>query len=256
VWAKGAQDNPCDELAEIADFERVLACIGSLQAASQAQQQQIQTQQAEIQALKMRLSLADGLVAYYPFDGNANDVSEHGHHGEIHDATPVIGKFGNAYSFNGKDSRIKLSASAIKGTELTVNFWIKTKDTGYGLISGANQSKDNEYLIFFRVGELIPHYHGKETGTGITINDNQWHNLTVVTEVEQTRIYVDGSLKKTLEFGSKTPFKVEGLWLGGDQDTVNGGWEIIQQFEGLMDELRIYNRALTDVEIQSLYKQR
>ena len=76
--------------------------------------------------MKLRLSLTDGQVAYYPFNSNANDASGHGHHGQVHGATLVKGKFGNAYSFNGKDSRIKLSASAIQGTELTVNLWLKT----------------------------------------------------------------------------------------------------------------------------------
>ena len=215
----------------------------------------IQAQQAQIEALKMRLSLTDGLVAYYPFDSHANDVSGNGHHGEVHGATLVKGKFGNAYSFNGKDSRIKLSASAIQGIELTVNLWIKTKDNDYGLVSGANQSSENEYVIYF-YPFLAPHYHSDYKNTNISVSDNQWHSLTVVTKIAQTRVYVDGLPKQTLRYGSKTPFKVEGLWLGGEQDSLNGGWELSQQFEGIMDELRIYNRALTDFEIQNLYKQR
>ena len=51
-------------------------------------------------------SLTDGLVAYYPFDGNANDASGNGNHGVVHGATPTTDRFGNAnsaYGFNGDD---------------------------------------------------------------------------------------------------------------------------------------------------------
>jgi hypothetical protein len=237
-------------------FQCFEAKLNRQQEQIQTQQTEIQTQQTEIQALKMRLSLTEGLVAYYPFDGDANDASGYEHHGEVHGATLVKGKFGNAYSFNGKDSRIKLPASAIQGTELTVTLWVKTKDNVYALVSGANHSHNNEYLIDVVNGILQISYHNDSVHkASMSVSDNQWHSLTVVTEIAQTRIYVDGLPKKTLEYASNTPFKVEGLWLGGDQDSVNGGWQAHQQFEGLMDEIRIYNRALTDREIQSLYKQ-
>ena len=109
-------------------------------------------------------------------------------------------------------------------------------------------------MIYFRAGKLALFYHAKEVYTEITISGNQWHNLTVVTKIDQTRVYIDGALRETLAFGSETPLKVEGLWLGGEQDVVNGGWQIEQQFDGVIDELRIYNRVLSDFEIQNLYR--
>jgi len=229
----------------------VLECfqseIGKVKAENQALRDEVQT--------LLQLILSEDLVAHYPFDGDADDVSGYGHHGAVHGATQVKGQFGNAYSFNGKDSRIKLSASTIQWTELTVNIWVKTKDDLFSIISGANQAKDNEYLIFAYPNKLVLYYHGSTVHTDISVNDNKWHNLTVVTQIDRTKVYIDGLPKKTLEFGSKTPFKVEGLWIGGEQDSVNGGWQTEDQFEGIIDELRIYNRPLSALEIQALYKQ-
>jgi hypothetical protein len=203
------------------------------------------------------LEILNRLAAYYPFNTNADDKSGNGHHGENHGATLIAGKFGNGYSFDGVKSRIKLPASIIRGTELTVSFWIKTGDVkkGVGIISGAKNSKrNNEYLLYLNNGTIAPHYHVSSKITGVSVNNNIWHMLTMVTEIDQTKVYIDGLLKETIKFGSATPFKIEGLWLGGDQDVVNGGWETKQQFNGILDELRIYNRVLSDSEINSLYK--
>ncbi|MDM8560812.1 LamG domain-containing protein [Candidatus Parabeggiatoa sp. HSG14] len=204
---------------------------------------------------KSQNSLYKGLVAYYPFDGNANDESGNGNHGENHGATLVKGKFGKAYSFNGKDSRIKLSASAIQGTELTINVWVNPRNIdGETLISGANRSESNEYLIYVMAGKLKLYNRHRNESVSFTINDNQWHNLTVVTKIDQTSFYIDGLLKETLKFSLEAPLKIEGLWLGGDQDVLNGGWQTGDQFDGVIDELRIYNRVLSDFEIRNLYR--
>jgi len=235
-----ADTTPIDE-QQIKDLQQQ---IGALETTVKALQEKIQT-------LTLLDLLDNGLVAYYPF--NANDESPNGH--KVHGATLVMDRFGNresAYRFNGKNSRIKLSASAIAGTEITLNLWLKTKDDKYGLVSGANQSFNNEYLIYFRK-KLILHYHDKEVNTDINVSDNSWHMLTIVTSITQTQIYVDGLRREIIDIGSNSPFKVEGLWIGGDQDRVNGRWQTHQQFEGIVDEVRIYHRVLSGFEIQGLY---
>jgi hypothetical protein len=60
--------------------------------------------------------LNDGLVAYYPFNGNANDESGNGNHGTVHGATLTADRFGNAnsaYKFNGTDDRIVVVSNAL-----------------------------------------------------------------------------------------------------------------------------------------------
>jgi len=251
---------PCTSSLALADTQEEMRQqtqeqIKDLQQQIGALETTVKALQEKIQTLTFLDLLDSGLVAHYPFNANANDESPNGHHGKVRGATLVVDRFGNresAYSFNGKNSRIKLSASAIAGAELSLNIWLKTKDDKYGLVSGANQSFDNEYLIYYRNG-LILYYHDKEVDTGIDVSDGSWHMLTIVTSISQTKIYVDGLRRKILDIGSNSPFKVEGLWIGGDQDRVNGRWQTAQQFEGIIDDIRIYNRPLSDFEIQSLY---
>ena len=73
--------------------------------------------------------LNDGLVAYYPFDGNANDASSHGNDGTVIGATLTQDMFGNAdsaYYFDGIDDYIRASAANLPSAERTVSLWFYT----------------------------------------------------------------------------------------------------------------------------------
>jgi hypothetical protein len=273
VWAKGAQDNPCDELAEIADFERVLACIESLQTASQAQQQQIQTQQAEIQqlkseqqAMKMRLSLADGLVAYYPFDGNANDLSGNGNHGVVNGAALTTDRFENAssaYQFDGNDDHILIGNSDSLNIDhrLTIGVWIKKEvNKSYSGLVGKDWSGYS--FMFDKTGNKLKLElaHGSEKNyvsfsDSHTIGNNTWYHAVVVlsalnNNTNKVTFYVNG------QKGSEKSTPYSDL---ADMPEMYIGYEGCcgdRYFKGIIDDVRIYNRALTEPEIQSLYKQR
>ena len=293
MWAKGAQDNPCDELAEIIDRERMLACIGSLQAASQAQQQQIQTQQSEIQqlkseqqAMKMRLSLADGLVAYYPFDGNANDLSGNGNHGTAYGNIKYLqGKYGQAANFDGINAYIQITpkSDVSKIGDFTIVTWVfledwkkQNFDRQYIFDGHANSSTTtNDFyrpgfcLIYDRKtnneeihnGILYNNVRFSEQNTQVSIGRN-WHHLLFMRKGKNDFTYFDGELLSATyyrELATDEPLNMEHNWFigtySGNNPHYNGG-KFNYSFFGIIDELRIYNRALTDVEIQSLYKQR
>jgi len=73
--------------------------------------------------------LKDGLVAYYPFNGNANDESVNGNHGTVYGATLTTDRFGNtnkAYSFDGVDDYIDSKFNFNGGsTNFTISYWAK-----------------------------------------------------------------------------------------------------------------------------------
>ena len=211
-------------------------------------------------------NIDSGLVAYYPFNGNVNDESGNENHGTNYGAASTYDRFGNnnsACRFDGINNRIQIPNNVISGHTLTTILWAKTDDKTYGLISGANASNDNEYLLYVQEShgsKLEIYYHDDKGASGngfystnITTNDNLWHMITVVTELAETKVYIDGILAEVCDYGSNTSFNIEGLWLGAEQDAVNGGWKTSQQFNGIFDDIRIYNRALNEEEINLLY---
>ena len=205
----------------------------------------------------------DGLIAYWKFDegeGNTAYDSVGKNDGVIHNgASWVPGRVGSALSFDGEDDRIRIPPHVISGDTLTVNLWVKTDDTYFSLISGANGTFDNEYgLVHF--GKLWLGYHDSHSSntyyTNIIISDNSWHMISIVSEISGTTFYVDGKLREESDppFGTKDEFRIEALWLAGDQDCVDGCWERSQQFMGIVDEIAIYHRALSKKEIKQHYK--
>ena len=89
--------------------------------------------------------------------------------------------------------------------------------------------------------------------TEVTFNDDSWHMLTVVIETDGTMVYLDGVLEEDNDYGSDEGFMIEGLWIGGDQDSVDGDWGASQQYSGVVDELAIFDRVLTPEEIEQFY---
>ena len=209
----------------------------------------------------------DGLVAEWYFDDGSGSVlvdsSGNGNDGVIYGATWVEGKYGKALSFDGRGDKVKLPYSVINGlTDVTSEFWIKTTDDCAGIITGANSVRDNEYLIYWNYAtETHPHIkqHIKDEIHRIPINtitDGNWHHITVVREISKVSVYVDGAFEGLWTNAPTGLLTIDpsGLWIGGEQDSVGGGWEANQRFNGVIDEVRIYNRALTADEIKSRYE--
>ena len=70
-----------------------------------------------------------------------------------------------------------------------------------------------------------------------------------------TKLYIDGGAVKTLNYPIQAiSIANNGLWLGADQDSVGGGWGANEYLKGKLDDVRIYDRALTAEEIQILYQ--
>ncbi len=232
-------------------------------AENQAQQKLIQAQQDEIQALKLRLSVSEGLVAHYPFEGNANDVSENGHHGTVHGATLTEDRFGNpnsAYRFDGQDDYITITDNPTirLNDSFTIAAWVKSHlASSYfnGIIQG--NSSESWYSWVLRVDSSlkpqlsIAHPEGGWTGaTDKNVLLNAWVHLVGVWNhlTNTAKLYKNG-----VEVGHFTKQLTRRVH---NQSIVIGYYPYEGRYwKGIIDDVYIYNHAFTAWEIQALYKQ-
>jgi hypothetical protein len=207
------------------------------------------------------------LVAYYPFDGNANDESGNGNNGIVNGATLTTDRFGtpdSAYFFNGINDFIQASGSGLPTGARTVMLWFDATTVanhpvlvGYGggtcgtsFFMGLNAVPsvyNNSYYVSSHcdVNNLIHAYPADPSGV--------WHNFAITTDSSGTDMYIDGVfVASNTNFISNTTVAGTDLAIGVDVSPSgiapytdsNVGY-----FEGAINDVCIYNTALTAQEI-------
>lgn len=208
-----------------------------------------------------------GLVAHYPFNGNANDESGNGYDGTLIGATLMtnrFGKVGSACYFDGVNDRIDLPSAVLNFERTNLfshSFWIKTDDVDGGNIIAKMQSSSiargvNVVLAngLLRV-QLISYnaINNKIQVEGTTpLSDDEWHHVVVTYDGSSSAsgviIYIDGYPEtKTVVRDSLT-----GTIINSTTPTIgsrNSGY----YYNGGIDDVRIYNRALSVAEVAALY---
>ena len=211
---------------------------------------------------------ANGRVAYYPFNGNANDESGNGNNGTPSGATLTTDRNGNAnsaYQFNGTDNYIRLLNPLPIDNTFTLSFWAYNEMTGsnYGNIisDGGSQDGGNDFLLNLsgdRIGiradkggnSLNYEYNSPSGMSNLTIS-NKWVHVVWVMNPNQSLIYLDGSkIAEINESGTNTGYHDLNSFIGARQ--VWGSPDTF--FKGKIDDIDIYNRALTPNEVLALYQ--
>ncbi|MFY0593061.1 LamG-like jellyroll fold domain-containing protein, partial [Roseivirga sp.] len=207
----------------------------------------------------------EGLVANYDFNNDLSDLSSNSE-----DAILQGGAFGqdrfsnnsNALTFSSHLELVKLPATIIDGlSDVSISVWFKT-DHGGVIISGANSTRPNEYVIqVLDDGRISSNIRNTHNIPGIPIfgtanvKDNQWHHLYLFRNGTNgdSFIFVDGVIdgQGNMPSGSLS-IEENGLYLGNDQDCLSGCWDINNQWIGSIDDLRIYDRELTSEELTLL----
>jgi len=193
-------------------------------------------------------NLNNGLVAYYPFNGNANDESGNGYNGVVNGATLTADRFGNpnsAYNFDGPSGNT-ITTSLVPSNIFTISLWYKASATQL-----QNAGIASTYSTTLYNGFYYPHggtweairSDGNAIHTMPHPDVDNWINLVIVSDGTQIRVYKNSNL--VLSF-SGTTTHADTLILGSSR--FNGKF-----FTGIIDDVRIYNRALSEFEIQQLF---
>lgn len=199
-----------------------------------------------------------GLVAAYSFNegagGQALDATGAGHSGGITGATwTVNGKSGGALTFNGTSARVTVADAADLdlGTGMTLEAWVRpTTLSGWRTVIMKERPGGLAYSLYAHDGSPRPavtvNLGGNDRSTPGTsaLPLNTWTHLAATYDGAVLRLYVNGTPVGALTQGGGIITTTGALTIGGN--TVWG-----EYFAGIIDEVRIYNRALTAGEIQA-----
>ena len=213
-----------------------------------------------------------GLIAYYPLNGNANDLSGNGNNGVVSGAIPTANRHGSpnsAFWFDGIDDKITIASSQSLHplNQLTIAFWIRTDSMHDNYLSVLQKSGPGqnlsyrEYVVHLKQAFPLLFYcqvhSAGDGGTQHTVFSNnfsthQWLFFTAVIDRQNhvMKTYMNGVFNQQIN-DSYSSFNANNypLMIGVEAET----WPDHSPFLGALDEIRLYNRALTSAEIVALY---
>ncbi|MFZ4377504.1 MAG: LamG domain-containing protein, partial [Saprospiraceae bacterium] len=205
----------------------------------------------------------NGLVGWWPFNGNAQDESGNGNHGTVNGATLSSDRFmksNSAYTFDGIDDFIQVEDADI--LDLTSNYTL----SGWYFIN--NSQKSDQTILGKGSFEIQTGYQlilntfegqmqfGYNDGEGLnggvflkhtTSNLIGWHLLTGSYDGISAKLYLDGNLVSKVNVKYFLQKSTQPLLFG------NEAKYLYRFFNGKLDDIAIWNRALSEIEIKDLY---
>jgi hypothetical protein len=198
------------------------------------------------------------LIAYYPFDEGsgqvAPDMSGYGNDGTlVGNAQWVDGKHGTALEFDGSSSYVEVPDAddfAIE-TDITFTAWFRPNVTinpdnnAYRLMS-----KNNDVFFLFnyenvgQLGFLVKDSGGSNYAVHSTTaewNAGTWYHAAGTFDGAELKIYINGTLEASAAFEGTIGISNLALWIGAD--------DLPSYFPGAIDDVRVYNSALSDSEV-------
>ena len=215
-------------------------------------------------------SLQNGLVAFYPFCGNANDISSNGYHGTATNVTQTYDRYGypnSAYQFNGTNSEIFINHTMFNPgwTNMTINGWISLNGVSNsnninfahtlfntsgpnGMKMSINSGNSGKYHLSVGSGTPASSFDVLNAVSDTIANDLYWTNFTLMKSADTFKLYI-GDVLDTMWI-STTPIQsyLYKLYLGRTDPSLPA-----EVFKGTMDDIGIWNRKLSIQEIKQLY---
>ena len=193
-----------------------------------------------------------GLLGWWAGENNANDVYRV-HNGSLQNgATYAPGIVGTSFSLDGVDDYVDLGAWT-PGATWTCEAWINASSTNAGrkmILGGANSCRD--WGIVVNDGELgevsrPPGGCSQIFGSGVMVVTGTWYHVVGTCDGTTAKIYVNGQLRNAGTVESSYTAYEGGMRIGGEACCTG------DNFAGLVDEVTLYSRALTDAEVASIY---
>jgi len=199
-------------------------------------------------------------LATYRLNGDATDLSGN-YNGTATDVTYVTGQFGDAGSFNGTSSFINANAKIPASLNFSLSFWIKTTssslhflfDTKSGYTTNGWRISIDSGAIKYAEGNGVDNATA-QTSPLSTYDDGNWHNVcitrvaggTVNMYIDNTAVITDGSVG--------TYYMTSSVWQNNlyiGRYSAGGS----SYFNGDIDQVRIFDRAITSTEVTTLYNE-
>jgi len=201
------------------------------------------------------------LVAWWRFDEGSGttavDSSGNGNDGTLEGGAQwVAGQLGGALGFNGSNARVVAPNIPFNNRSFTIVMWVNAVlYTGEQVVFSTGLTGSNNTDMHLRIGGVgsgnVPaggvrmgFYNNDLDTAGGLIQENTWYHITFWYDFENQnrRIYINGVQEAE---ASATPY------LGTTGNTVIGAWGTGQWFRGIIDDVQVYNHALTEAEIQA-----
>jgi gliding motility-associated-like protein len=226
-------------------------------------------------ALLAQVDLNQGLIAYYPFNGNANDQSGNNNNPVFNNASLTVDRFGNpngAYYFNGIDNYMHIPNSAILAPQeislcaivKPMGFYMGTCYNTCIIDKGSPDYLQGNYSLRYTASAYLgfncnttdtlrQNFEGRSyinpTSPLYTpyVTSNTWYCIVYTISADSLKLYVDGVLKWAAQKQYGIGVNSMDLYFGKKDDPTFPYW-----FKGVVDEIRIYDRAINQDEVSAL----
>lgn len=231
---------------------------------------------------KQNSILSDGFIAYFPFNGDANDVSDNNNHGTVYGATWTTGQVDGALNFDGvNNDYVEVPHSPSLEdivNEITIEAWVyindfPTADPWYnmqvlqkngsiyehayampilgelGIFQGSGIRKPRRFGLELTLdGQWSGHLLSGGTWSNTLLEEHVWYHLAATYDGSSIKLYLNGELDASYSISGQIetnnyPVRI-GNWLWNDWD----------RFNGVLDEVALHDRALSHEEIQHHYQ--
>jgi len=206
--------------------------------------------------------ITDGLVAWYPFEGTAKDISGNAYHGTVSGATLVSGINGLGYEFNGTSNFIRNQRN-FNPKNMTVSLWVwvntaQNWSNRFDILSGTSTGGNGRILLYRLNSTTMRFYitfdgtlYTRDVPSSVSNLTGKWCHLALLssdsTQEGFMQIYTNGV--------AGTPTSVNHAYTFNNQDIYFMSDRGVGNFtNGKLDDVRIYNRTLSSDEIKILYE--